>query len=196
MAPPLPFAQTFSPPPATLLRHDGAALPASAVSQFEPESTLLATHANREITAAMARLPADQRHVVELKLFQGFTFEDIAGQLGISPNTAKTRLYAALEKLRRDDVLTMQARARVWHDLAAPPWNPQPAGTAARDTVPGWRVLVQWFPQIASTTALLLAAAVYWSAPLPGRPGPAPRRPRTRRWVSCWRPAAPNGNRR
>lgn len=75
------------------------------VSPHEPDVTLLATHANREITAAMARLPADQRHVVELKFFQDFTFADIAGQLGISPNTAKTRLYTALKKLRHDEEL-------------------------------------------------------------------------------------------
>lgn len=77
----------------------------SVLSPNEPEVSVLATHANREITAALARLPADQRHVVELKFFQGFTFEDIAGQLGISPNTAKTRLYAALKKLRHEEEL-------------------------------------------------------------------------------------------
>src|SRR5690606_21524840 len=67
----------------------------SAVSPNDPEISLLATHANRGIAAALSTLPAEQRHVVELKFFQGFTFEDIAAQLGISPNTAKTRLYAA-----------------------------------------------------------------------------------------------------
>ena len=43
--------------------------------------------------------------MVELKFFQEFTFEDIAVQLGISPNTAKTRLYAALKTLRREEEL-------------------------------------------------------------------------------------------
>jgi RNA polymerase sigma-70 factor (ECF subfamily) len=77
----------------------------AVVSPDEPDVSLLATHANREITAALASLPAEQRHVVELKFFQGFTFEDIAGQLGISPNTAKTRLYTALRKLRNHEEL-------------------------------------------------------------------------------------------
>jgi RNA polymerase sigma-70 factor (ECF subfamily) len=77
----------------------------TALSPDDPVVSVLATHANREITTALARLPADQRHVLELKFFQGFTFEDIAGQLGISPNTAKTRLYAALRKLRQDEEL-------------------------------------------------------------------------------------------
>lgn len=38
----------------------------------------MTTHANRQIGQALASLPADQRHVVELKFFQQFTFEDIA----------------------------------------------------------------------------------------------------------------------
>jgi len=61
--------------------------------------------ANRQIAMALAGLPAEQRHVVELKFFQEFTFDDIAGQLGISPNTAKTRLYGALRKLRQHEEL-------------------------------------------------------------------------------------------
>jgi len=45
-------------------------------------------------------LPTEQRHVIELKFFQNFTFDEIAGQLGISSNTAKSRVYAALKKMR------------------------------------------------------------------------------------------------
>jgi RNA polymerase sigma-70 factor (ECF subfamily) len=48
----------------------------------------------------MSLLPTDQKHVVELKFFQHFTFDEISGQLGISSNTAKSRLYAALKKMR------------------------------------------------------------------------------------------------
>jgi RNA polymerase sigma-70 factor (ECF subfamily) len=80
-------------------------LDGDALSPNEPEVSVLATHANREIAAALASLPPEQRHVVELKFFQGFTFDDIAGQLGISPNTAKTRLYTALRKLRHNEEL-------------------------------------------------------------------------------------------
>jgi RNA polymerase sigma-70 factor (ECF subfamily) len=70
-----------------------------------PEEQTLTTHANHQISAALACLPNDQRQVVELKFFQHFTFEDIAGQLGISPNTAKTRLYSALRKLKQHEEL-------------------------------------------------------------------------------------------
>jgi RNA polymerase sigma-70 factor (ECF subfamily) len=59
------------------------------------------TQSNRDITRLMIRLPLDQRQVVELKFFQSFTFDEISSQLGISSNTAKTRLYAALAKMRK-----------------------------------------------------------------------------------------------
>ena len=70
-----------------------------------PEEQTFTTHANQKISAALGTLPDEQRQVVELKFFQHFTFEDIAGQLGISPNTAKTRLYSALRKLKQHEEL-------------------------------------------------------------------------------------------
>jgi RNA polymerase sigma-70 factor (ECF subfamily) len=48
----------------------------------------------------MKQLPLAQKSVVELKFFGQFTFEEIAEQTGISANTAKSRLYGALEKLK------------------------------------------------------------------------------------------------
>ena len=65
-----------------------------------PASGFENARSNRAIIGLLARLPNDQRQVIELKFFQHFTFEEIAGQLGISSNTAKSRLYAALKKLR------------------------------------------------------------------------------------------------
>ena len=76
-----------------------------AQSDSDPHTEALATHANERLAGALALLPPEQRHVVELKFFQQFTFEDIAEQLGISPNTAKTRLYAALRKLKSREEL-------------------------------------------------------------------------------------------
>ena len=66
-----------------------------------PDINLDNTQSNRDITRLMIRLPLEQRQVVELKFFQSFTFDEISGQLGISSNTAKTRLYAALAKMRK-----------------------------------------------------------------------------------------------
>ena len=76
-----------------------------ANGSFEPEQQTFATLANQQIAAALRHLSDDQRQVVELKFFQNFTFEEIAAQLGISPNTAKTRLYSALRKLGKNEEL-------------------------------------------------------------------------------------------
>ena len=55
---------------------------------------------SREVKGLLQSLPVEQRLVVELKFFQHFTFEEIGYQLGISSNTVKSRLYAALQKLK------------------------------------------------------------------------------------------------
>jgi RNA polymerase sigma-70 factor (ECF subfamily) len=53
-----------------------------------------------ELAAALAELPPDQRAVVHLKLWEGFTFEQIAAALEIPPNTAASRYRYGLDKLR------------------------------------------------------------------------------------------------
>lgn len=68
---------------------------------YEPDVNLANAQSNRDMSDLMAALPLEQRQVVELKYFQHFTFDEIGGQLGISSNTAKTRLYAALGKLKK-----------------------------------------------------------------------------------------------
>ncbi len=68
--------------------------------ESDPLLTVESARHNGDIVRLLHRLSQEQRQVVELKFFQNFTFEEIGGQLGISTNTAKTRLYAALKKLR------------------------------------------------------------------------------------------------
>ena len=65
---------------------------------------------NKGLVAMMNSLPTEQKHVVELKFFQHFTFEEIAGQLGISSSTAKSRLYAALRKMREQEGTMMMLK--------------------------------------------------------------------------------------
>jgi RNA polymerase sigma-70 factor (ECF subfamily) len=55
-----------------------------------------------EIEAAMQRLPAEQREVLVLKIWQEFTFEQIGGILDISSNTAASRYRYALNALRKE----------------------------------------------------------------------------------------------
>ncbi|MBI3885685.1 MAG: RNA polymerase sigma factor [Opitutae bacterium] len=55
----------------------------------------------REIEAALQHLPAEQREVLVLKIWQELTFEQIAETLAISPNTAASRYRYALTALRK-----------------------------------------------------------------------------------------------
>ena len=52
------------------------------------------------LLTGLASLPEDQRAVVHLKIWEERTFLQIAGILGISPNTAASRYRYALDKLR------------------------------------------------------------------------------------------------
>lgn len=52
------------------------------------------------LSNALAELPADQRAVVHLKLWENLTFEQIAEALDIPPNTAASRYRYGLDKLR------------------------------------------------------------------------------------------------
>jgi RNA polymerase sigma-70 factor (ECF subfamily) len=54
----------------------------------------------RELDEGLASLPDEQRAVVFLKLWQDFTFEEIAQTLEISPNTAASRYRYGIDKLR------------------------------------------------------------------------------------------------
>ncbi|TPH18160.1 RNA polymerase sigma factor [Litorilituus lipolyticus] len=69
-------------------------------SSLCPEQELFSKQQSSELVNAMQSLPIKQKLVVELKFFQQCTFEDIAQQLGISTNTAKSQLYSGLEKLK------------------------------------------------------------------------------------------------
>jgi len=53
------------------------------------------------IEAAIRMLPAEQREVLHLKVFEGFTFHEIAEQLGESINTVASRYRYAIDKIRQ-----------------------------------------------------------------------------------------------
>jgi RNA polymerase sigma-70 factor (ECF subfamily) len=52
------------------------------------------------VSEALAELPAEQREVIVLKIFEDFTFKQIASICRISTNTAASRYRYGLEKLR------------------------------------------------------------------------------------------------
>ena len=72
----------------------------AADQQQEPDTRLGEQRRNRQIIEMLAGLPFEQRLIVELKIFQSLTFDEIAAMQEISENTAKTRFYAAMKKLR------------------------------------------------------------------------------------------------
>jgi RNA polymerase sigma-70 factor (ECF subfamily) len=52
------------------------------------------------VESALARLSADQREAVLLKIYQGFKFEEMAVVLSCPVSTVKSRLYSALDLLK------------------------------------------------------------------------------------------------
>jgi RNA polymerase sigma-70 factor (ECF subfamily) len=69
-------------------------------TDFEPENRLGNTEQNARVLKMLSELSSDQRSIVELKIFQSLTFDEIAELQDISVNTAKTRFYSALKKLK------------------------------------------------------------------------------------------------
>lgn len=78
--------------------HDSFAKAAPII--FEPGATVDEAAFHQALSEALAELPAEQRAVVHLKLWEEFTFEQIAEVLAISANTAASRYRYGLDKLR------------------------------------------------------------------------------------------------
>ena len=62
----------------------------------DPDAVLLARH----LADALLTLPDEQRSLMQLKLWEGLTFEEIAEAQGIPLNTAASRYRYALAKLK------------------------------------------------------------------------------------------------
>ncbi len=75
-------------------------LASELMSVFAPASDPDEEAFRMALTEALGELPAEQRAVVHLKIWEGLTFEAIGQALDISPNTAASRYRYALDKLR------------------------------------------------------------------------------------------------
>lgn len=73
----------------------GEELP-SGSPQHEAELAML----RAEVRAAVARLPDEQKQVLALAYFRGYTQSEIATALGLPLGTVKTRIRLAMDKLR------------------------------------------------------------------------------------------------
>jgi RNA polymerase sigma-70 factor, ECF subfamily len=78
-------------------RHERGRSDAGYEPWFEPAGP---DEDRERLEAALEELPADQREVVVMKTWGELTFEEIAGLLAISANTAASRWRYGLEKLR------------------------------------------------------------------------------------------------
>jgi RNA polymerase sigma-70 factor, ECF subfamily len=70
-----------------------------------PERTdvqAMSNAASEEIRVALGELPTEQRHVIELAYFGGFTHTEIASMLDTPIGTVKGRMRLGLQKLRAD----------------------------------------------------------------------------------------------
>lgn len=77
------------------------ALPLPLVEADHPLERLITNQQNAQVSALLHSLSWEQRLLIELKVFQSHTFEDIAELESISINTVKTRFYGALRKLKK-----------------------------------------------------------------------------------------------
>ena len=67
-----------------------------------PLGILLEKELEKQLFAAMEKMPEQTRKVFEKSRIEGLTYEQIAQQMGISPNTVKYHMRQALAHLRRE----------------------------------------------------------------------------------------------
>lgn len=65
-----------------------------------PDSRLLQKETGKSIEAALAELPDDQRTVLVLREFEGYSYQEIAEVTGTRPGTVMSRLHHARQKIR------------------------------------------------------------------------------------------------
>lgn len=68
---------------------------------LEPAADPDAAFLGREMIAALEELPVEQRLVVQMKLWEGFTLREIAENQDIPLQTAASRLRYAVDRLRQ-----------------------------------------------------------------------------------------------
>jgi RNA polymerase sigma-70 factor (ECF subfamily) len=78
---------------------DNASLPAIRAPGDTEAAVHLALEQQR-VRAAVAQLPAEQRQVLALAYFQGYTHREIAELLDLSPGTVKSHIRSGLVRLR------------------------------------------------------------------------------------------------
>jgi RNA polymerase sigma-70 factor (ECF subfamily) len=68
----------------------------------DDETTLIKNQLSERIMKAIQKLPDEQKAILELKIYQDLSFEEISKIIGIPVGTAKSRLHYALIKIRNE----------------------------------------------------------------------------------------------
>lgn len=67
----------------------------------DPETEVEVQHTRQRVQKAIATLPTEQKEVLALAYFVGYSHRQIAEHTGLSLGTVKTRIRLAMQKLRR-----------------------------------------------------------------------------------------------
>jgi RNA polymerase sigma-70 factor (ECF subfamily) len=73
-----------------------------ATQDADPERVLLSREISAAQEMAMQRLTSTEKSAFVLRHFEDRSMNEIAEVLGIAPNTAKQRVFRAVQKLRRE----------------------------------------------------------------------------------------------
>jgi RNA polymerase sigma-70 factor (ECF subfamily) len=77
----------------------------------DPERDMQLSQTQTMLLDAMAELPADSRSYVLLHYWQGLTFREIAGNLGVKESTVKVKVHRARKAMRRKMAVNLRASA-------------------------------------------------------------------------------------
>ncbi len=70
-------------------------------SEPEPDAELSRKQLQELLADALAQISPEQRAVVELTYYHGYSYPEIAQIVGCPPNTVKTRMYHARQRLKK-----------------------------------------------------------------------------------------------